>query len=56
MTLQFWPGAVVMVLIATMTASLVTNSGRSAWFIGVLVLMVYLIFALALYLLPPRVQ
>jgi len=36
-----------------MTAALVTNSGRSAWFIGVLVLMVYLIFALTLYLLPP---
>src|SRR6185503_1583708 len=31
MTLQFWPGAVVMMLIATMAASLVTNSGRSAW-------------------------
>ena len=39
---------------ATMTASLVTNSGRSAWFVGVLVLMVYLIFAMTLYLLPPR--
>ena len=45
MDLQFWPGAVVMMLIATLTASLVTNSGRSAWFVGVLVLMVYLIFA-----------
>ena len=56
MTLQFWPGAVVMMLIATMTASLVTNSGRSAWFVGVLVLMVYLIFAMTLYLLPPRLQ
>jgi len=56
MDLQFWPGAVVMILIATMTASLVTNSGRSAWFVGVLVLMVYLIFAMTLYLLPPRVQ
>jgi Ca2+:H+ antiporter len=54
MSLQFWPGAVVMILIATMTASLVTNSGRSAWFVGVLVLMVYLIFAMTLYLLPPR--
>jgi Ca2+:H+ antiporter len=53
MNLQFWPGAVVMILIATLTASLVTNSGRSAWFLGVLVLMVYLIFALTLYLLPP---
>jgi Ca2+:H+ antiporter len=56
MSLQFWPGAVVMMLIATMTASLVTNSGRSAWFVGVLVLMVYLIFAMTLYLLPPRTQ
>jgi Ca2+:H+ antiporter len=54
MNLQFWPGAVVMMLIAAMTASLVTNSGRSAWFVGVLVLMVYLIFAMTLYLLPPK--
>lgn len=54
MDLQFWPGAVVMILIATMTASLVTNSGRSAWFVGVLLLMVYLIFAMTLYLVPPR--
>jgi Ca2+:H+ antiporter len=56
MDLQFWPGAVVMMLIATTTASLVTNSGRSAWFVGVLVLMVYLIFAMTLYLLPPQGQ
>ena len=55
MNLQFWPGAVVMMFIATMTASLVTNSGRSAWFVGVLLLMVYAIFAMTLYLLPPRV-
>jgi Ca2+:H+ antiporter len=54
MDLRFWPGAVVMMLVATMTASFVTGSGRSAWFIGVLVLMVYSIFALTLYLLPPR--
>jgi len=54
MDLQFWPGAVLMMLIASMTASLVTNSGRSAWFVGVLLLMVYVIFALTLYLLPPR--
>src|SRR4029434_7489005 len=56
MDLQLWPGAVVMILIATLTAALVTNSGRSAWFVGVLVLMVYLIFAMTLYLLPPRAQ
>jgi Ca2+:H+ antiporter len=54
MDLQFWPGAVAMMLIAAMTASLVTNSGRSAWFIGVLLLNVYLIFAMTLYLLPPK--
>jgi len=56
MDLQFWPGAVIMILIATLTASLVTNSGRSAWFVGALLLMVYLIFAMTLYLLPPREQ
>jgi Ca2+:H+ antiporter len=54
MDLQFWPGAVVMIFIATMTASLLTSTGRSAWFVGVLFLMVYLIFAMTLYLLPPR--
>ena len=54
MDLQFWPGAVVMIFLATLTASLVTNSGRSTWFVGVAVLMVYLIFAMTLYLLPPR--
>lgn len=54
MDLQFWPGAVVMIFIATLTASLVTNSGRSTWFVGALVIMVYLIFAMTLYLLPPR--
>ena len=32
MGLRFWPGAVVMILMATMTALLVTNSGRSTWF------------------------
>jgi Ca2+:H+ antiporter len=53
MDLQFWPGAIIMILIATMTASLVTMSGRSAWFTGVLTLTVYLIFALTLFLLPP---
>ena len=54
MDLKFWPGSVVMMLIATMTASLVTNSGRSTWFVGALVLMVYVIFAMTLFLLPPR--
>ena len=56
MDLRFWTGAVVMMLIATFTATLVTNSGRSAWFVGALVLMVYLIFAMTLYMLPPAVS
>ena len=56
MSLQFWPGAVAMMLIATLVASLVTNTGRSAWFVGAMVSIVYLIFAMTLYLLPPRVQ
>jgi len=55
MDLQFWPGAVVMMLIATMTATTLTTGGRSAWFVGVLLLMVYAVFAMTLYLLPPRV-
>jgi Ca2+:H+ antiporter len=42
-----------MMMIATLTAAFVTNSGKSAWFIGVLVLTVYVIFAMTLYLLPP---
>ena len=54
MDLDFWPGAVAMVFLATLTSSMVTNSGRSAWFLGVLVLAVYLMFAAALYLLPPK--
>jgi Ca2+:H+ antiporter len=56
MNLQLWPGAVAMILIATLTASFVTNSGRSAWFVGVLVLTLYFVFAMALYLLPPKVS
>ena len=55
MGLDFWPGAIVMMFIATLTATVVTNGGRSAWFVGVLVLAVYLVFAMTLYLLPPRV-
>jgi Ca2+:H+ antiporter len=56
MDLRLWPGAVLMMLIAALTAVLVTNSGRSTWFVGVLVLMVYSIFGMTLYLLPPAGQ
>jgi len=54
MTLQFWPGAVAMMFLATLTVALVCSGGRSAWFLGVLVLAVYFTFATALYLLPPK--
>jgi Ca2+:H+ antiporter len=53
MDLQFWPGAVVMIFISIVVAAFVTNSGQSAWFVGVLLLLVYLVFAMTLYLLPP---
>ena len=36
------------------SSALVTSSGRSTWFVGVFVLMVYLVFAMTLFLLPPR--
>jgi len=56
MDLQFWPGAVVMVMISTVTACFITNSGRSAWFIGALLLFIYAIFAMTLYVVPPGTQ
>jgi Ca2+:H+ antiporter len=54
MTLQLWPGVAVMILLSTITASAVSNGGRNAWFVGVLTLGVYFMFAVTLYLLPPR--
>ena len=56
MDLQFWPGAVMMVFAATLVAAFVTSGGRSAWFLGVLLLLVYAIFAITLYLWPPSLQ
>jgi Ca2+:H+ antiporter len=53
MDLQFWPGAVTMVMIAAVTCCFITNSGRSAWFIGALLLFIYTIFAMTLYVVPP---
>jgi Ca2+:H+ antiporter len=53
MDLTFWPGIVVMMMIATVTAALATAGGRSAWFSGVMMLLVYIVFAMTLYLLPP---
>ncbi|MCY1307014.1 hypothetical protein D9M70_569110 [compost metagenome] len=54
MDLQFWPGAIVMMLVATMAATLLSNAGRSAWYMGVLALTVYVIFGMTLFLLPPQ--
>lgn len=56
MDLQFWPGAVTMVLIAAITSCFITNSGRSAWFIGVLLIFIYATFAMTLYVVPPGVH
>jgi Ca2+:H+ antiporter len=53
MDLQFWPGAVVAVLLSTLIVVFVTSSGRSAWYVGVMLLVVYAIFAITLYLMPP---
>jgi Ca2+:H+ antiporter len=56
MNLQFWPGAVTMIMIATVTASFITGSGRSAWFVGALLIFIYAVFALTLYVVPPTGQ
>ena len=56
MDLQFWPGAVAMVFVATLVAAFITSSGRSAWFIGALLILVYAVFAMTLYVLPPQAQ
>ncbi len=55
MDMVFWPGAVLMMMIATLTATIMTGGGRSVWFVGVLMLAIYLVFASALYLIPPKV-
>jgi Ca2+:H+ antiporter len=51
--LHFWPGAVIAVMVSTLAVTLVTNSGRAGWYVGVLLLVVYATFAMTLYLLPP---
>lgn len=56
MDLEFWPGAVVMVFISTIVAAFITSGGRSAWFLGVLLLLVYTVFACTLYLRPLAMQ
>ncbi|NLS05065.1 calcium/proton exchanger [Rhizobium sp. P32RR-XVIII] len=53
MTLQFWRGAVTMMIVATMAATLLSNGGRGAWYAGVMALALYAIFAFTLFVLPP---
>lgn len=55
MDLQFWQGAVLMIFVATIVAAFITSGGHSAWFVGVLLLFVYAVFAITLYLWPPPV-
>ena len=44
-----------MVFVATLVAAFITSGGRSAWFVGALLLLVYAVFAITLYLWPPSV-
>ncbi|WP_366935693.1 calcium/proton exchanger [Aestuariivirga sp.] len=53
MSLQFWPGAIVMIFIAALAATLATASGHAAWFTGLLMLMIYAAFGATLFILPP---
>jgi Ca2+:H+ antiporter len=53
MSLQFWPGAVAMIFISTLAASLIAANGHSAWFLGVLLLMLYGVFGVTLFVMPP---
>lgn len=53
MSLQFWPGAVAMIFIASLAAAMMTATGMSAWYIGLLMIMIYGIFGATLYVLPP---
>ncbi|MBB3540302.1 MULTISPECIES: calcium/proton exchanger [unclassified Rhizobium] len=53
MTLQFWRGAVTMMIVAALAAALLSNGGRGAWYVGVMALALYAIFAFTLFVLPP---
>lgn len=56
MDLQFWSGAVTMVMMSAVTATFITNSGRSAWFIGALLLFICVVLAMTLHMVPPGSQ
>jgi len=52
MDLAFRGGEVVLVLLTTLTVSFVVSTGKAAWYVGVQLLAVYAVFAVALFLLP----
>jgi Ca2+:H+ antiporter len=52
MDLGFSGAQVAAVFVAVLTSALVVSSGKSAWFSGVQLIAVYLVFAITLYLLP----
>jgi Ca2+:H+ antiporter len=52
MDLSFASGHVLAVFISMLAAALVAMTGRSAWYMGVQLIAVYLVFAITLYLLP----
>jgi Ca2+/H+ antiporter len=53
MDLRFWPGAVVAVMISMFVVTFVISNGRSAWYVGVLLLVIYATIAMTQYLMPP---
>ena len=50
--ITFGTGTIVVVLLTVLMSAVVTTDGRSQWFKGVMLLMVYLIIALMLYFVP----
>lgn len=52
MALQFPPAAVAMVLLSTISLITILSSRRTTWYTGVLLLAVYVVFALTLYMVP----
>jgi len=50
--ITFGTGTIVVVLLTVLMSAVVTSDGKSQWFKGVMLLMVYLIIALMLYFVP----
>ena len=50
--IRFGTGAIVVVLLTALLTSAITSDGRSQWFKGVQLLLVYLVIAMLMYFLP----